>query len=90
MIINKRNKKPKISFGLGKSEATINVCQEIFFWQTEIIKDNSSLRALHDTGITITKINNSKFKINATATGVYKITISNGKRNGNSIKLTVV
>lgn len=44
MILNEKNKKPKISFGLGKTKAEINLGESITIYQSEIfIQDQYSI-----------------------------------------------
>lgn len=94
MIVNIKNAKPKISFGLGVIEATINVGSSIVVWQNTIHNSELLLVLTHPIGITSTKINNQKFNVVAGSVGTYEIQAlfvkSGTKLESNKIKLIVV
>jgi hypothetical protein len=91
MILNYRNKRPIITFGLGKVEETISLGETVRIWQGEIYNgDNYKLRyAGTDKPI-------YGFELTPVSTGVLNIQCHilslDGKVNilSNIIKLTVI
>ncbi|WP_445454101.1 hypothetical protein [Flavobacterium sp. 25HG05S-40] len=70
MIANQRNKKPVISFGLGKTEMTISLGDSVTIWQDEIFSSNYDLY-YND----IKKANVYSFLIEPSEVGSYEIQV---------------
>ncbi|MDI9256327.1 hypothetical protein [Flavobacterium sedimenticola] len=91
MIANERNKRPIISFGLGKTEMTITLGDTVTIWQNEVYNnDEFGLRYL---GV---KKNLYSFELTPIAAGVIEIqcsilnTAETIEIKSNIIKLTVI
>lgn len=91
MILNYRNKRPIITFGLGKVEETISLGETIRIWQGEIY--NGEQYKLRYEGVDKPIYG---FEITPTSTGTIdiqcRILSNDGKTNilSNIIKLTVI
>ena len=92
MILNELNKRPIISFGLGRIELTVPVGEIVTIWQNEMF-NTSSFNMYHDGD---RKDNVHHFDFEAPAVGEYffEVTIVNTRteqeRISNKIKLIVV
>lgn len=96
MIINIRNKRPKITFGLGKTELTVALGDTVKVFQHSIYLDSDFDTALDisDEGLGHRRVNNYVFLLSAEAVGTYEFRASVGKGEttlkGVSNKLTLI
>lgn len=61
MILNARNKKPKISFGLGATEISVNAGETVKVWLENIFSEKDFLFAI--SGVTAVKISSYEWEI---------------------------
>jgi len=91
MILNIINRRPNITFGLGKVEATISLGETIKVWQTEVF--NSDEFVLNSIGVNETV---GGFEYTPISTGEVELACSVTSRAkktnqvSNTIKLTVI
>ena len=88
MIVNIRNKRPKITFGLGKTELTVALGDTVKIFQHSIYLDSD-----FDTGIALNKedlghrrINNYTFLVTAEIVGTYEIRAYVENKGGTALK----
>ena len=96
MRINARNKRPKITFGLGKTELRVEVGDKVTVFQNSIYLD-----ADFDTGLEISgegmdnrKLSNYNFLLSPEAVGVYELRAyvesKGAELRGTSNKITLI
>lgn len=71
MILNARNKKPKISFGLGATELSVNEGTNVTVWLENIFSENEFQFSI--IGVEVTKITSYEWQIGGLEKGDYKI-----------------
>lgn len=86
MILNERNKKPKISFGLGKTKAQITLGESITIYQSEIFIPDEFNIAVSGTG-TSDNLSLNKIVFTPTEIGLQSINVDvSQKRDRTKIK----
>ena len=91
MITNQKNKRPIISFGLGRTEKTISLGETVKVWQNEIYREDNYFLRFFPIDAPV-----YGFEYTPTSTGTEliqaRIISNDGKINilSNIIKLTVI
>ena len=75
MIANQRNKKPVISFGLGKTELTVTVGTVVSVWLDTIYRQGLYTITM-TSGTPKGKISDQQFTVTPSATGTFQIFVS--------------
>ena len=88
-ILKSRNKRPIISFGLGVTEATIDLDTDIIVYQNSLYLDSYGLTL--DTDLSVRKDSNYHFVITGNIVGTHEIRcFGKGVPNSNKLILNVI
>lgn len=86
MILNEKNKKPKITFGLGRTKAEINLGESITIYQSEIFIDDDYNISISGLG-TSKVVSLNKIVFTPTESGLQSLNINvSQKRDRTKIK----
>ena len=88
-VLRAKNRKPLISFGLGKTTLTAALGSEIIVWQNSVYLDTYVLTL--DTDLSVRKDSNYHFVITGNTIGTHEIRcFGKGVPNSNKLILNVI